>query len=356
MAKITRDAGFRNTIFVLPNCFEVGDFFREENFEVFEYPAIVPSFRHNRKYYSDSRILTCKLSEIKPDLLHCADYGGAMRVSLAALLSSRPIISHVRSRHDFISRRDRLFLATVKHWIFVSHDARANFGVKVKDKNAAVIYDGIKVRNFDETEKRESRADVFAEFNLAPNTKIIGIVARVAPEKDFFTLARAIKQISEKDDSIKVLIVGSTSREEANERHFREVSQFLNELNIAEYFIFTDFRTDITRFLRAFDIFVLPTHVEGFPLVILEAMAQKIPVVATEVGGVPESIKDGESGLLHEHENSVELARKIESLLNNAQFAKKIGESGFQSVKENFSRQKFAENIIGFYRQVLNLN
>lgn len=223
MAKITRDAGFRNTIFVLPNCGEIADFFREENFEVFEYPEIEPSFRHSRKYYKDSRILARKFSGLKPDLLHCADYGSALQVSLAALLSSRLLVSHVRNRHDFISRRDQIFLASVKHWIFVSRETRENFGVKVKDNRATVIYDAIKVQDIDEAQKSANRAGVFAEFNLVPNTKIIGIVARVAPQKDFFTLARAVKRILEKNRLIKVLIVGSTSREEANKRHFQEV-------------------------------------------------------------------------------------------------------------------------------------
>jgi glycosyltransferase involved in cell wall biosynthesis len=355
MAKITREAGFRNTIFVLPKCNAIADFFREENFEVFEYPEIEPSFRHNRKYYADSKILARKFSEIKPDLLHCADYGGAFRVSLSALLSMCTLVSHVRSRHDCVTRRDRVFLASVKHWIFVSRDARENFSVQVKDERATIIYDGIKIIESDEAVRKQNRESVFNEFNLKPNEKIIGVLARVAPEKDFFTLARAVKRIIEKENSVKVIIVGSISREKANERHFSEVSQFLSDLGIAEHFVFTDFRSDVTRFLDSFDIFVLPTHVEGFPLVILEAMAQKVPVIATAVGGVPEAIRHGKTGFLHEHENSNELAQAIETLLENTEFAEKIAEAGYQSVKENFSQQKFAENIVNFYRRVLNL-
>lgn len=356
IAKIAREAGFRNTMFVLPNCPELADFFRQENFEVFEYPEIEPSFRHSRRYFAESRILARRFSETKPDLLHCSDFGGAMRVSLAALLSSRMLVSHVRNRHDFISRRDRLFLKTVRQWIFVSQETRHSFGVKVDASCANVIYDGVKIQEIDRTEKSRNRASVFAEFDLAPETKIIGVLARVAPQKDFFTLARAIKKIAESNKSIKVLVVGSTSREESNRRHFEEVKRYLNESGVAEYFIFTDFRSDTTRFLHTFDVFVLPTHFEGFPLVVLEAMAEKIPVVATAVSGIPEAIKNGANGLLHEHENSGELARAIESLLDDDEFAAQIAESGFQSVRENFSRRKFAENIIGFYRRVLNLN
>lgn len=356
IAKITRDAGFRSSIFVLPNCPAITEFFREESFEVFEYPEIEPSFRHGGKYYAESKILARRFSEIKPDLLHCADYGGALRVSLAALMSARLLVSHVRNRHDFVSRRDQIFLKSVKQWIFVSKETRENFAVKVQDNRASVIYDGIKVSEIDQVEKAANRASVFAEFNLALNTKIVGVVARVAVQKDFFTFARAVKQIVARNDSVKILIVGSTSREESNIQHFEEVQRFLNELGIARHFIFTDFRTDTTRFLHSFDVFVLPTHFEGFPLVILEAMAQKVPIVATAVSGIPEAIENGVTGLLHKHENSEELAQAIESLLNDKEFAGKIAERGFQSVKENFSQEKFAENIIGFYRRILNLS
>lgn len=355
IAQATREAGFQNTIFVLPNCATIAEFFRKENFAVFEFPEIEPSFRHIEKYYADSKVLARKFSELKPDLLDCADYGGALRVSLAAFLASRLLVSHVRNRHDFISRRDRIFLKTVKQWIFVSRETRENFGLKVADKRANVVYDGISVQTIDEAERQRNRASVFAEFNLAPDTKVIGVVARVAPQKDFFTLARAVKKIVETNRSIKVLVVGSISREESNVAHFEELKRYLNEQNVAEYFVFTDFRTDTTRFLQSFDVFVLPTHFEGFPLVILEAMAQKIPVVATAVSGIPEAIKHGATGLLHAHENSDELAQAIESLLKNKEFAEKIADAGYQSVKENFSQQKFTENIVGFYRRILQL-
>lgn len=356
LATAARAAGFQNSIFVLPDCAEIAEFFRAQNFEVFEYPEIEPSLTRPRNYWRDSSKLANKISSLKPDLLHCADWGAAMMISLAGLRSARPIVSHVRNRHSKISRRDQFFLKSIKHWLFVSKNTRENFGCRIADEKTTVFYDGIEIAEVDETIKREHRISVCEEFGIEPDTKIIGTLARVAPQKDFFTLGKAVKQIVEKTDKIRVLVVGSTSHEEEHRRHFAEVSQFLNEVGVSKYCIFTDFRRDTIRFLHSFDVFVLSTHFEGFPLVNLEAMAQKIPVIATDVDGIAEAVVDGKSGLLFEHENSAKLAENLERLLSDSDYARTLGAAGFEFVKANFSREKFAENTVNFYRWLLKLN
>ena len=108
--------------------------------------------------------------------------------------------------------------------------------------------------------------------------------------------------------------------------------------------------------MDAFDVFVLSTNYEGFPLVNLEASAQKIPVVATAVDGIPEAIVDGETGFLYEHENAEQLAAALEKLLNDSVYAEKIGVAGFQHIEKNFSRSKYAEDVLRLYSRILKWN
>ena len=356
LAEATRDAGFRHSFLVLSGCGEVADFFRAANFEVFEYPHIEPRLRGSINYYRASSEMARTVRRIKPDVLHCADYGGAMFASLAGLLARVPLISHVRSRHDQISRRDQLFLRFVQHWLFVSHDARRHFAVKVPNKRATVLHDGIKVEPLNQMQREANRRSVIAEFGLAEDVKIIGTLARVAPQKDFFTLARAVQKLVEVEPKIKVVVVGSISRQIGDKQHYAEVLRLLRELNIEDRFIFTDFRRDTTRFLQAFDVFALSTHIEGFPLVNLEAMAQAVPIVATNVGGVSEAIIDNQTGLLCEHENVDDLAGKLRRLLFDQSFSRQIAVAGYEYVKANLSEQQFAHNAVDFYRRFLQLN
>lgn len=355
LGRVLRDAGFRNSMFYLKDCNEIGEFFRQDGFEVFQYSQIEPSLRNIKKYWSDSKALARKFSELNVDALHCADLGAAFTTSLAGKLTGGvKVVSHCRNRHDHISRRDRLFLNLVNHWIFVSGDTKKNFGFNVPDKKATVLYDGVIVREINKQLKEEHRESVGREFKIPPETKIIGTLARVAAQKDFFTLAKAVKEIAGKTQPFKVLVVGSTSQEPEHQQHYAKVLQFLKELEITDSFIFTDFRQDTERFLNAFDIFVLSTHYEGFPLVNLEAMAQSIPVVSTDVDGVSEAIKDGQNGLLFRHRDYLQLAAHLKRLLSDSNYAEKLGAAGFESVKANFSNQKYANDVLQFYRQKLN--
>lgn len=353
LARAAQQAGFSNTFFVLEECGEVRRFFEKEDFPVESYPKIEFGLRSPLEYLRRSNALAAVFRRRRLDLIHCADFPAAERVALAGLRAGVPVISHVRNRHEAIRTRDRLILRLIKNWLFVSENTRANFPLKVPMKRTAVLYDGIETSETDEAVRRENSASIRREFRIAPDAKIVGTLARVAPQKDFFTLAKAVKSLKEKGKTVVALIVGSTSQEAAHRAHFREVSEFLDANGVGENFIFTDFRADTVRFLHAFDIFVLSTHYEGFPLVNLEAMAQRLPVVATDVDGVAEAIRNGENGFLYAHEDAAQLAEILEKLIDDAEFARRIGEAGFARVQAEFSRRKYTENVLGIYRRIL---
>jgi glycosyltransferase involved in cell wall biosynthesis len=356
LAQVTREAGYENTFFVLETAEESADFFRQAGFEVIRYPKMEIGLRNPQIFWRKSKRLAKTFADLNLDLIHCADYPIAAGISLAGFLSGRPVISHVRNRHEAIQKRDRVLLKLIKHWVFVSEDTRRKFVFEVSGEKSTILYDGIEINEKSDSVRRENRESVRREYDIEPNEKIIGTLARVAPQKDFFTLGSAVKKLIEKGLPVKVLIVGSTSREEIHRQHFAEVTRFLTDISVERNFIFTDFQTDTIRFLDAFDVFVLSTNYEGFPLVNLEAMAQKIPVVATAVDGIPEAIVDGETGFLYEHKDAEQLAAALERLLNDSVYAQKIGNAGFRHVEKNFSRRKYSDDVLRLYRRILKLN
>jgi glycosyltransferase involved in cell wall biosynthesis len=100
-------------------------------------------------------------------------------------------------------------------------------------------------------------------------------------------------------------------------------------------------------------VFVLSTHCEGLPLVILEAMARGKPVVATAVDGIPEIVHDAETGLLFPHEDHATLASHIDRLLKDRAWGRRLGEAGRRLVRSAFTSTQFAEGMNAVYESML---
>jgi len=225
-----------------------------------------------------------------------------------------------------------------------------HFGVSVSDRKARVIYDAIELPNINMT---ESNISVRHELGIPADCTVIGMVARVNPQKDYFTLASAAAKILRFHSNVRFLIVGDNSRVDLNRIHHEEVVRALSELGIADKFLFVGHRADVYRLISAMDIVVLATHREGFGLCIAEAMAMRKPIVATAVGGLLEVVEHGITGYLHEHENSQELADRIMSLIDNPEAAKKLGMSGYEHVLRHYSREAFDLEITTTYSEVM---
>lgn len=343
---------WRNIAFHLHEATAVRDLFAAAGFETIGYSAIEPSYRHPHSFVRDSLKLAKEIRRREIDLVHCSDTLAGQCVALAGKLARRPVICHVRNRNKDVSRRDQIPLHLVDQFVFVSQDTWKNFAFSVSAGRGTVIYDGIDASEVDDA----ARQSVHGEFNVSAEVRIIGMVARVAPQKDFKTLIKAARQIVAVTPQVRFLIVGDHSGAETLREHYGEVKQMLAENDVAPYFIFTDYRSDVSKMISAMDVFVLSTHHEGLPLVILEAMAQGKPVVATAVDGIPEIVFDGKTGLLHRHQDDRELAAQILSLLQDEEQAMRLGEAGRQLVKTDFSREQFAANMRHFYRNMLGLN
>lgn len=351
IASITREFGYKNTFLCLAGCEPVSSFFRDQHFDVVEFPEIEPSFRHISNYWRESKKLAKIFKDLDVDLIHAQDYSAACTCSLAAKMARIKLVSHVRNKHDNISRRDQIFLRLVKHWLFVSNETRDVFSYRASAKKSTVLYDGIKIDEFDQAEKLQNRKSVFEEFGFSKDTKLIGMLARVAPQKDLFTLADAAKKLSEIDNSIKFIIVGDNSKEESTREHFGKISEYIKNSGISGKVIFTGFRNDVGRFIDSFDIHVLSTNFEGFALVNLEVMARKVPAIATLSGSSMEIIEHEKNGLLFEHKNSNDLVKQITKLINDRDFAEKIGAEGFETIKNKFSSERFSADLMNIYKR-----
>lgn len=345
MVEATRDR-FRNVVFCLEDAAELADSFAKMGIEIVTYAPPEPSLRHGAKYYRQSCAVARLLRNSRADIVHFSDLKAAYHNSLAARLARTRTICHLRSTNSQLSRHERISLLPVHRFIFVSKEARRTFAVSLPDSKARVIYDAVEIPGVDIA---ESNTSVRHEFGIPKASAVIGMVARVAPVKDYFTLASAAAQVLAKHPDARFLIVGDNSMIDLNREHYVEVEKRLNELGIRDRFIFTGHRSDVPRLIAAMDISILCSHREGFGLCLVESMALRKPVVATAVGGVPEIVEHGVTGYLHQHGDSRELADAIVSLMEDPDRANRMGQAGLERVRSHFSRTAFVENISSAY-------
>jgi glycosyltransferase involved in cell wall biosynthesis len=350
IAETLEGGRFTSVLFCPGTNTPVKKMFASAGFETVSYEAVEPSYRHPRPFLRASFKLARDMKRAGISLVHCSDLLAGHYAALAGRLLLLPVVCHIRCCHEGLSIRDRSFLKVINRFVFVSHHTWKHFGYKVSKRRGAVIYDGLDV-SADKPDS-EVKKSVKQEFGIPAGAEIIGMAARVAPAKDFPTLARAAARIVAVSPNVRFLIMGNCSAGECG-RHYQEVKQALAAHGVEPYFVFTDFRSDVARIISAMDVFVLSTHTEGLPLVIMEAMAHAKPVVATAVGGIPEIVVDGQTGLLHSHGDDEMLASKILSVLRDKAFAAKLGDTGRRFVKANLSKRRLADNLTALYCRML---
>jgi len=154
-----------------------------------------------------------------------------------------------------------------------------------------------------------------------------------------------VKNIKDKFKTLKLLIVGDGPLKE-------DLKQETQRLGISNDVIFTGYRTDIPQLLSVMDIFVLPSLTEGLPMVLLEAMASRKPIIATNVGAIPKVINK-DNGLLVEPKDVTALQRAIEILLNDKGIKQKFASSSYETVMVKFSSEQMCSKYYELYKEVM---
>lgn len=188
------------------------------------------------------------------------------------------------------------------------------------------------------------RAHVASEFGWNPAHPIVIAVGRLAPEKNYELLIRAIDLLRPRFPSIKCLIVGDG-------RCRAELEGVAASLGLAPHVAFTGARADIPDLLGAADVFALSSLREGLPISLLEAMAAGKGIVATSVGGIPETIRDGENGLLVPSANVEALAEGIGKLLADDGLRGRLGRSARGDVERDYDLGNVVRRIESLYEE-----
>jgi len=217
---------------------------------------------------------------------------------------------------------------------------------KVPEDKVQVLYNSF---DFDKFTNDEDCSDVIKEYNLE-NKFVIGTVAAIVSleGKGQQYLIEAISKLRKKYPNIVGLIVGDGAGKTLQQ-------EYAKKLCVDDIVKFTGYQSNVPKYLKAMNIFcLLSCDTEGFGNVNLEAQFKKIPVITTTVGGNPETIIDGKTGILIEPRDTDKLISAIEKIVSNKEYATQMALAGNKFVIENFSKQKLVDNLTKIYESILN--
>ena len=265
------------------------------------------------------------LRRLRPQVAHVMDVWPQALVAARVARVPRVLVTHHTPelpRRDNLAGRawQRLAWLTRPEVIYTSEADRASDG----RRPSHVIPLGIDLDRFEG-----------ARPALEPDGPRVGNVARLAPQKDHRTLIEAARLVPEAE----FVIVGDG-----------ELRGELERLAAGARVRFMGAREDVPELLASFDVFAFPSRFEGLCLAVIEAQAASVPVVATPVGGIRETVVDGETGLLVPTGDPATLAAAIRRLLEDRSAAEKMAAEARRRVRERFSLERMVEATLRLYR------
>jgi glycosyltransferase involved in cell wall biosynthesis len=273
---------------------------------------------------------------------------------LAARAAGVPVIVHTYHgdvfRSYFSPLKSRALLAFEQAAAAVSDrlievsgatlERHAAYGVARPDR-FAVIPNGIDLAPFTPPDAREARA----RLGLPPDAPVVGTVAMLVPVKRIDVLLAAMETVVRRLPGALLVIVGDGNQRTRLEG--RAAATLSGRVR------FLGLRENVQDLLPAFDAFALSSDDEGLPTSVMEAMAAGLPVVATAVGGVPEVVEHGQSGLLVPRQDIEALAEALVSLLEAPDRARAMGLRGRQIARERFDVRRLVARVDALYRELL---
>lgn len=284
------------------------------------------------------------VKENKIDIIHAHT---RITQVLANWISVFQKIPYVATCHGFFKTRwtRKLFPCWGNKSIAISVAVKDHLhqDFQIKDKNIRIIHNAIDVERFPLILKKD-RIEEQSKLDL--QWPVVGIIARLSDVKGQDILVQAMPGILKRFPKAQLLLVGEGKFE-------RALKDWVECLRVEESVRFYPVVNKVLDFLKLMDVFVMPSRMEGFGISVLEAQACGIPVVASNVGGLPNIIQQGETGLLVEKENPNALADAICDLLEDKEMAKMLAQKGRTFVLENYSLIKMAKETETVYRELV---
>jgi glycosyltransferase involved in cell wall biosynthesis len=280
-----------------------------------------------KKYFKQQKI----------DIVHTHLFAGDIWGGIAACLARVPII--VSTEHNlnldegWLRKIFKNFSSVYMRKIFAVSEAVREYLIKLEKINPEkikVIYNGVDLAKF----------GFIKDYHFNSSQTTLGLIGRLEPQKGHLVALEALERSIVRYPDLKLIIMGDGSLKPI-------IEQRIKELDLTDRVIWQATQTDVIPIFRQLDILIVPSLWEGLGIIVLEAMACGLPVITSEVNGLKELIVDGQNGWLFTPSDSLMLAEKIKSLINNQTDLEIIRQNGRKMVEQKFN----IKNISQQYQQ-----
>ena len=285
------------------------------------------------------------------DIVHTQMFRANLWGRIAAILAGVPVI--IATEHglnpwkNFIHITVNRILAEFTDGIISVSAVGRRIRIQregIKPEKIVTIHNCVDLRLFDRAADFDN--NIRQEFSIGSDECVVGVVGRLQEVKGIRYLIEAVADLRQTVPTARLLVVGDGPFKQS-------LMNLVQKLGLDEQVIFTGYRRDIPQMMNTMDVFVLPSLREDLPLSLIEAMAMRKPVVATSVGGIPEVVVDGETGILVPPKDSTTLAKAIAQILLDKQLASHMGLAGRRRVENQFSVDAVVERTQQIYNRLI---
>lgn len=289
------------------------------------------------------------LVESRADLIHCHTAHAHTIGAIAARLAGVPCV--VSRRVDFAVKRGFLGLNRLKYRTGVARYLAISSAVERELLAAGVARERIVRVPSGIDPNRHAARDVSLlarEFGIADDVPVVGAVGHFAWHKGFETLIDAAPSLLARFPRLRIFLLGDGELRTSFEARIRDLGG-----EVAAAFVLPGFRTDVASFVARANVIAAPSILEGLNTSILDALWLERPVVASNVGGIPDAIVDDETGLLVAPGEPGALTAALSRVLESPALGARLGAAGKRRVEERFTVDAMVEATIAVYRDVL---
>jgi sugar transferase (PEP-CTERM/EpsH1 system associated) len=301
-----------------------------------------------------SAILSRAIREVGPDIVHTRNWAAIEGVFAARWLRTPAVVHSEHGLESDAEKRQpwrrnwcrRLAYGLADRVISVSgelRDRHARHTGFSKDR-ISVIHNGVDCKRY--RPDADVRARLRRELNLSEEDLCIGCVGNLLPIKGHMTLLHALRELELRSNRWQLLLIGDGSERSQLEAFVGAHRDWKHRVK------FLGTSTRVPELLNAMDVYVLPSMYEGISNSLLEAMATGLPVLATSVGGNPEVVIDGESGLLFPSRESGKLASLLVRSSEQTELRLKLGAGALRRVREEFSIDSMVQKYDELYENI----
>jgi sugar transferase (PEP-CTERM/EpsH1 system associated) len=288
-----------------------------------------------------------------PDIIHTQSWSG-IDAAIAKMLAGVARLVHSEHGRNYPHiDSEPLKRKVARRCLYHLSDAVFAISAEVRDyycretgfprERMRVIPNGVDLRRID-----GAGGGARAELGIGAEDFVVGTVARLDATKDTITLARAFARLYRlrPETNLRLLIIGDGDQKAM-------IENFVAEQGLSAAVICLGLRQDAPRLYRAMNVFALSSLSEGMPLTVLEAMAARLPVVATNVGALPELVEEGGTGFLAEPKDDQALAERLARFYSEPELARRFGEAARRKVEREYSLELMLRRYADLYLSVV---